>query len=274
MPHYRADDGTTLSYSRSGAGAPLICLPGGPLRDPVYLGDLGGLSRHREVIIPELRKTRVDHLVADIEALRRELGLEQPDLLAHSAGANLALLYAAAHPARIGRLVLVTPSCAAVDLEVSDEEWDATLAKRSAEPWFAAAHAALEALFEGAATAEGRLAAARLWHGPWTDRVEAFCAAEEQQRTPNAIKIYYPEDALHPAATIEALQKLAAPTLVLAGDLDPMCTLGVARELAGMFPDAALTVLPGCGHAPWVEFPEQFIKAVTSFLAQKEEIAP
>lgn len=104
--------------------------------------------------------------------------------------------------------------------------------------------------------------------------MEAFCAAEEQQRTPNAIKIYYAEDALNPAATIEALRKLTAPALVLAGDVDPMCTPGVVRELAGMLPDATVTVLPGCGHAPWVEFPDHFIKAVTTFLAEKEDTAP
>jgi proline iminopeptidase len=35
-------DGTRLAYHGSGTGAPLVCLPGGPMRDSAYLGDLGG----------------------------------------------------------------------------------------------------------------------------------------------------------------------------------------------------------------------------------------
>ncbi|HVC23628.1 MAG TPA: alpha/beta fold hydrolase [Candidatus Dormibacteraeota bacterium] len=38
------------------------------------------------------------------------LGRDRIDILGHSAGATLALLYGAAHPHRIGRLALMTPS--------------------------------------------------------------------------------------------------------------------------------------------------------------------
>jgi hypothetical protein len=44
MPAFRAADGTELAYRVQGEGIPLVCLPGGPMRDSVYLGDLGGLS--------------------------------------------------------------------------------------------------------------------------------------------------------------------------------------------------------------------------------------
>jgi proline iminopeptidase len=41
-------DGTRLAYREAaGPGRPLICLPGGPGRDPDYLGDLGGLGQMR-----------------------------------------------------------------------------------------------------------------------------------------------------------------------------------------------------------------------------------
>jgi hypothetical protein len=45
-PAFRAFDGTELAYHvrGDGDGAPLICLPGGPMRASAYLGDLGGLS--------------------------------------------------------------------------------------------------------------------------------------------------------------------------------------------------------------------------------------
>ena len=267
MPLYTAEDGTTLTYRRLGMGEPLVCLPGGALRDPDYLGDLAGLaSDHRELIIPELRKTRVDWLVADVEALRLELGLEQIEVLAHSAGANLALLYAAAHPKRISRLVLVTPGTRAVGLEVEDEDWDAILARRSAEPWFESATDALEALFEGKDSPENRLASAALWYGNWSAAAQEHAASDERQRTPHARTIYYKPGALNPPATVAALADFLAPTLILAGDLDLMVTPTCAAELCALLPGASVEVLPGCGHFPWVEYPEQFLKAVTAFL--------
>src|SRR5882757_773432 len=98
MPHFTAPDGTELAYRVVGEGEPLLCLPGGPMRASAYLGDLGGLSRHRRLIVLDLRGTgasgapadpatyRCDRQITDVEALRAHLGLEHIDLLAHSAG--------------------------------------------------------------------------------------------------------------------------------------------------------------------------------------------
>src|SRR5579875_3293134 len=112
-----------LSYRGTASGPVLVCLPGGPARNPVYLGDLGGLgaAAGRDLIMLDTRGTggsavpadnttyRCDQQVGDVEALRVHLGQDRLDLLAHSAGANLAVLYAARHPDRVRRMVLVTP---------------------------------------------------------------------------------------------------------------------------------------------------------------------
>src|SRR5207248_468751 len=47
--------------------------------------------------------------VADLETLRAELGVDRIHLVGHSMGTALALCYLAAHPDRVGRLVLVAP---------------------------------------------------------------------------------------------------------------------------------------------------------------------
>ncbi len=115
-------DGTRLVYSSAGEGPPLVCLPGGPMLPAEYLGDLGGLDAHRSLVLLDLRGTghsavpadpasqRCDRQVPDVEALGAHLGSERLDLLAHSAGAALALLHAARHPDRLASLTLVTPS--------------------------------------------------------------------------------------------------------------------------------------------------------------------
>ncbi|WP_079178330.1 alpha/beta fold hydrolase [Streptomyces mangrovisoli] len=122
MPTFCAPDGTTLAYRAAGEGAPLVVLPGGPMRAARYLGDLGGLAAHRRLILLDLRGTgdsaaaadpasyRCDRLVGDVEALRAHLGLNRIDLLAHSAGGSLAMLYAARHPTRVARARASTAS--------------------------------------------------------------------------------------------------------------------------------------------------------------------
>src|SRR4051812_30590078 len=164
MPAFPAHDGTDLAYHVFGEGIPVICLPGGPMQDSIYLGELGGLSAHRQLIMVDPRGTgqsaipedpasyRCDRLVDDVEALREHLALDRLDLLAHCAGANLTALYAARHPERIGKLALITPSTRAVGIAATGDSRLETARLRKDEPWFGTAFAALEAIVGGNAT--------------------------------------------------------------------------------------------------------------------------
>ena len=154
-------DGTRLAYHQAGEGDPLICLPGGPMQASAYLGDLGGLSARRSLVLLDLRGTgesavpanpasyRCDRLVSDVEALRAHLGQDRIDLLGHSAGGALAVLYAARYPHRISRLVLVNPSPRAVGLEITDSERRQVAELRRGEAWFPDAFAAFGRIWSG-----------------------------------------------------------------------------------------------------------------------------
>ena len=168
MPTFASYDGTRLSYRLAGDGRPLVCLPGGPGRASEYLGDLGGLGTSRQLVLLDPRGVgmsadpadpatfRVDRLVSDVESLRAHLGLDQMDLLAHSAGAVLATLYAAACPERLSALILVTPGLAAIGVESTEDQVRAALRRRAAEPWYPDALAGLEQILAGDAV-DGRL---------------------------------------------------------------------------------------------------------------------
>ena len=189
MAHFTSYDGAKLAFHRTGSGPPLVCLPGGPGRTPGYLGDLGGLGRSRELILPDTRGTgdsevpadpaayRCDRIARDVEALRADLGLDQMDLLGHSAGANVALLYAAAHPERIGHLILLTPGVRALGLTFSDEDQLAAMRRRAAEPWFESAWAAAQAAEGGDESAETTLGWQPFRYGRWDDAARAHAAA-------------------------------------------------------------------------------------------------
>ncbi|MGI5253613.1 alpha/beta fold hydrolase [Actinacidiphila glaucinigra] len=278
MPFFPSYDGTELAYHDIGSGRPLLCLPGGP-QDSVYLGDLGGLSAHRRLIRPDLRGTglsglprdlascRCDRLVDDVEALREHLGLDRMDVLAHSAGANIAAQYAGRHPDRVGALVLVTPSVRAVGLPVPGGLRRETALLRRDEPWFPEAFAALEAIVAGEATAERWQALAPFSYGRWDEAARAHQAAEREQTKDEVVAAFGAEGAFDPQGTRAALARLTAPVMLLAGQVDLGAPPAAVAEFAGLFPDAALVVQPGAGHFPWLDDPARFVTAVAGFLA-------
>ncbi|MFE3863982.1 alpha/beta fold hydrolase [Streptomyces goshikiensis] len=280
MPTFRAPDGTLLAYhlTGDGAGDPLVCLPGGPT-DSRYLGDLGGLSAHRPLLALDLRGTgrsavprnpasyRCDRMTDDVEALRVCLGLDRMDLLAHCAGANVAVRYAARHPERVGRLALITPSVRAVGIPVTADDRRETALLRKDEPWFPAAFAALEAVLAGEFTAGQRRALAPFSHGRWDGATRIRHAAEEELVDGAVLAAFGAEGAFEPEATRAALARFPRPVLVLAGEVDPGAPPRVLAEFAGLFPDGELVVQPRAGHTPWHDDAERFVAATARFLA-------
>jgi pimeloyl-ACP methyl ester carboxylesterase len=278
MARFASYDGTQIGYRELGDGPPLVCLPGGPGRTPDYFGDLGGLSRARRLIMPDTRGTgasqdasdplsyRVDRLVGDVEALRAHLGLDQMDLLGHSAAGDLAMLYAAAYPERVGRLILLTPGLDAIGIEETEERWRAALARRSEEPWYPAALAAIEKAEAGDDSVENRREYMPFYYGSWDDAAQAHVAVGISERSRAVRERYYAEGALNPAATRAALTRLDAPVLVYAGDLDANPTPESATAAADLFLSGLVMVQPGAAHFPWVDAPEFFAAAISAFL--------
>ncbi|MCZ0962907.1 prolyl aminopeptidase [Paracoccus benzoatiresistens] len=113
-------DGHSIYVEESGnpEGRPVLVLHGGPgggcspfmrrFFDPDHyraiLFDQRGCGRSRPAASVHANTTQ--HLIADIEVIRRSLGLESVLLFGGSWGATLALAYAQAHPDRVTGLVL------------------------------------------------------------------------------------------------------------------------------------------------------------------------
>ena len=118
-------DGQSLYWEASGnpQGKPVVFLHGGPggetsprhrrLFDPeryrIVLVDQRGSGRslpHASEPGYDLAVNTTWHLVADLEVLREELGIEAWQVFGGSWGSTLALAYAQAHPGRVTELVL------------------------------------------------------------------------------------------------------------------------------------------------------------------------
>lgn len=86
----------------------------------------------------------------------------------------------------------------------------------------------------------------------------------------------------NPLFFAEACQALAAldlsssigsirnPTLVVVGELDVATPPEMSRHLAAAIQNARLIEMPGCGHAPMAQSPDEFIEVVSSFLDLKQ----
>ena len=278
MALFTSYDGTELAYRRVGAGRPLVCLPGGPGRTPDYLGDLGGLSRHRELILPDTRGTgasavpadpatyRADRLAHDVEALRVELGLERMDLLGHSAGGSVALLYAAAYPQRVDHLVLLSPGPQVLGLEFDDARQQDAMRKRAEEPWYRDACAAVEAAGAGDGSAETRHRYMPFFYGRWDDRARAHARVGFSERTAAVQAGFYAPGAFDPTAAKAGLAKVAGPVMMYVGELEIAPTPEDASEAVALFPGWDLKVHPGAGHYPWLDDSAWFTGALLEFL--------
>jgi pimeloyl-ACP methyl ester carboxylesterase len=278
VPAFDAADGTRLAYHEIGEGPSLICLPGGPMQASGYLGDLGGLSAYRRLVLLDVRGTgesgtpadpdtyRCDRQVDDVEALRVHLGLDRIDLAGHSAGGSLAVQYAAGFPDRIGRLVLVNPSPRAVGVEIADADRGELAELRRAEPWFPGAMAALERIWSGDATEADWTAIAPLSYRRWDAASRANEARSERETNQEAAMAYYSDGAVDPPSTRSALRSLEAPVLLTTGEYDVGLPPRRATEYVGLFPRAELAVQPRGGHYPWIDDSEWLVETVSAFL--------
>jgi pimeloyl-ACP methyl ester carboxylesterase len=257
-----------------GDGDPVVCIPGGPT-DSVYLGDLGGLSTYRQLIVLDLRGTgrsaipqdtssyRCDRLADDVEALREHLDLPRIDLLGHSAGTNIATQYVARHPEKVSKLALIGPSTRAVDIAITGETRRELAQLRKNEPWFPAAFAALQAITEGTGS-DWQTVAPFFW-GRWDATAQKHHAAS-QPSNQEAVALFAAEGAFSPKSTRAALASCGAPVLLLTGEFDLNSPPVSAAEFAEAFPDATLVVQPGTGHYPWLDDAGRFVATTAAFL--------
>ena len=274
-----ARDGTQLAVHTVGAGAPVLCVPGGPGRASAYLENLGGLDATHTLHLLDSRGSgdselpgdrgslAFPRLADDVEDVRAALGLEPADVLGHSAGCPVAALHAARNPDAVRRLVLVTPSGRPFGWAADD--LDDIRALRSGEPWYAEAAEAAEI----APTANPALrreldrVMRPLWYGRWDERTQAHAASADDQVSLRAAAGYVPGPDYDPAAALASLKDIAAAVLIVVGELDAMTGVRVADRFAEVLPDATVAVVPGAGHFPWVDQPDAFRDAVAAFLA-------
>src|SRR3954453_4916001 len=226
-----APDGRQLWYATRGSGRTVVCLPGGPGISSRLLGDLGGLDRDCRLVLVDPRGSgrsdppagdggyRLDDYVADLELLREHLALPGMTVLGHSAGALIALAYAAQYRSRVDLLVLVGAFARFAEEHAAIA--GRMRAARSDEPWYAEAVAAADRI------GRADLQMPREELGDLIARSAGFCYASYGDRQVAHASLFREGVdvagwlAVDDSTDLRALlPKVTAPALVVAGEQD------------------------------------------------------
>lgn len=281
MEALTTEDGRKLAYKRTGSGPTLVCHGGGPGFSSLYLGDLGGLDERLELILLDPRGTggsdrpadprayAIEDYVDDVEALRRNLGLERIDLLGHSHGGVVAIAYAARHPERVERLILAG-TLARWGPE-HQAAFEAGVAARIGEPWYADAKAALEAEQAGDFTTDEEMEELAVREFPFYfarfgNEERAYVETLRADSANSDTLRYFNEEIWETFDLRPDLERINAPTLVITGAQDFITGPVPAAEIEQGLADVSKVIIPNCGHFIFFEAPEAFCEAVVSFL--------
>ncbi|HET8770463.1 MAG TPA: alpha/beta hydrolase [Gemmatimonadaceae bacterium] len=111
-------DGVNYYYEIHGAGQPLLLLHGGLGSGDMFDPVLGLLTKSRQVILVDIqghgrtplgnRPFSLEAMGNDMAVLMTKLGHDTLDVMGYSMGGGVAFQFAAQHPARVRKLVLVS----------------------------------------------------------------------------------------------------------------------------------------------------------------------
>jgi pimeloyl-ACP methyl ester carboxylesterase len=283
VPSLRTDDGRTLTWREAGAGPPLLCHPGGPGASSRYFADLPDLAAERTLILLDPRGTGdsdrpaapsgydLEDYAADIEAVREHLGVERLDVLGHSHGGFVAMLWGGTHPDRVRRLVLSDTAPRFTD--VIRGRRGARVAAHEGAPYFADAVAALQDQQAGRYETDADLLglyerAGPVLVPPGGDLTPVAAAFRASGINADAMK-HFNERIAGGMDLRPMLARIAAPTLVISGEHDPFGGPTV-DEIAAALPRPVVVTVRGADHFPFLESHGRvpWARAILDFLAR------
>lgn len=262
-----------VELTGAASGTPLVMVNGGPGFDHSYFhsGDSVWQALGRPVVFYDQRGvgrspaladgqscTLADQ-IEDLDAVLGHLGTEKADLLGHSWGGYLVMAYAARHPERIRRLVIVDSAAPkwGDTLFLFEEVFPETVEQQDLVAF-------AEALGDADAAARGvELYLSMLFYSTekrdaFLDLAPGFAYEPEINRILNADLARFD---LNPE-----LGKFRFPTLVITGRFDMNVAPSVAHGIHRSIPGSEFAVFEESGHLPFFEQPEEFLARVREFL--------
>jgi pimeloyl-ACP methyl ester carboxylesterase len=237
----------------SGDGKPLVLLHGWGASAELFAPIVNALQPGRRLIVPDLPGFGATppppapwsaHEYAEwTTALFDRLGVERADVIGHSNGGRIALVLAAAHPDRIGKLVLTGSAGIrprhGLRYQARVRSYKALRALGQSRAVPAALRSAAQARAERRGSDDYRAATG-------TMRGTLVRLVNDDLRA--------------------LLPHVSAPVLLIWGDRDTETPLAHGRTMERLIPDAGLVIFEGAGHYAYLEQPARFSRIVDVFL--------
>jgi pimeloyl-ACP methyl ester carboxylesterase len=274
VPDIEIDGATTLHYATSGAGEPILLIPGLGLDHNYYRFGIPLLSRHLQVLAVDPRgigrSTKspppytVEAWADDFAIMIDKLAFGPIHVLGSSLGGSMALALAQRHPGKLKSLIVVggfSELDRATELNfrlrlrlieklgMSDEVadymglWTLTRKFINSDAGFATMRANQANIQANSAQSYSAFVEALLKWGrcqPGQEREPKFTAL---------------------------LDSIKTPTLVVTSDNDHLIPKELSDLIAARIAGAKLVVMPDAGHIPVMEQPEEVVRIVLEFLA-------
>ncbi|AME26763.1 MULTISPECIES: alpha/beta fold hydrolase [Burkholderiaceae] len=215
-------------------------------------------------------------LARNTHALLEALGVKKATLVAHSTGGMIAVRYALMYPQETEQLVLVNP--------IGLEDWKAKgVPSISIDDWYTRE---LKTTADGIRKYEQSTYYAGHWdarYEPWVQMLAGMYRGPGKDLVAwNSALLY---DMIYTQPVVYEFDQIRTPTLLLIGDKDTTAigkdlappdirpTLGrypeLARQAAAAIPGAKLVEFPDFGHAPQMQDPQAFHKALLEGLSAR-----
>lgn len=264
--------GVQLWVEIEGKDTPLILIHGGPGGNHCYFHPkMSGLAKRRSIIYYDLRGHYMSSEplnpydygllqdAKDLEALRKSLGLGKFDLLGHSYGGVVAVMYSLIYPNYLNSLIL----CSA-PVDITDEEGDKlinshSISKKmertqSEEEWV---NLYYKLYFRKPLSPETKHYQELTRRSYLTEKSQRVLKAYEN----DSADINWKKDIL----------KINKPMLFLCGKYDPLALPERIKNIIANLNNAELFIFQESGHDPFVDEPEEFIRIVNEFLSSSRK---
>jgi 2-hydroxy-6-oxonona-2,4-dienedioate hydrolase len=257
--------GQKIVYLEAGTGS----------RTVIFLHGLGASSAHWRLTIPAVAASarvlapdqlgfgksdkpainyRVATLVEMLDEFYAQAGVTKATLVGSSMGGWVAAAFAAAHPEKVERLVLVDAA------GYSQQRWGGPPLKREDllrmnPATLADMRALLLTVFANKALV--------------TDLAVRAAFAQKLALGDGAVVNAFIDSVMRDEDYLDGtLGTVTAPTLLIWGEGDVLVPLAVAKAFAQDIKGATLTTLPNCGHAPLLECFAEFNETLLKFLGR------
>jgi proline iminopeptidase len=276
------EDGVHLWFDVDGAGLvpdgdamrarpTVLLLHGGPGMDHTgFKPDFAALAEVAQVVYYDHRgqgrsdrrtpdEWTFDVWADDVVRLCDALGIEKPIVLGNSFGGMVAMHYAARHPQHPAKVVL-SSTAARMDI------------------------AAMAEMFDRLGGAEAAAIARAFWSDPTDANRDAYLAkcGPLYTQTPgnlfdtkrairnNDVTTHFVRGQQRTMDLRPRLARIACPTLVLAGGLDPVCPPVCAHAIAAAIDPklVRLELFERCGHGVFRDDPERAFRTLLEFIRQ------